>query len=177
MTTDHGSTIPLDDLEHRTARHLLGLCERRAGTPAARLMEQLAEPGGQDWARQTLAGISAEGETDGLSILLSGAGGFAAARSLKHAGKSGIKSAANDTHEARAVLCYLAAVAAALVHHGELLSSRKPSTLAELFIDLGEALDRPMAEIFEKAIEHAIAHDSAVSRLKALEDPKNRSSS
>ena len=176
MTTDHGSTLPLDELEHKTARQLLALCEAKSGAPANRLMKRLSDSGGQDWAKRALTSFSTDGDTDGLAILLSGNGGIPSAESLKRFGKQGIKEAMSESSEAQAVLCYLTAVAAALVHHGKLISSRKPSILAELFIDLAEALEPPLARIFNRAIEAAINHDAAVSQLRPLHDPKHRES-
>jgi len=174
MTTDEGSTIPIDDLEHKTARHLLELCEKRSGTPAARLMGRLANDDGADWASRELRSFTTDDGADGLAILLEGAGGLPTAKRLKRAGKRGMKEAADADadDEARAVLLYLSAVASALAHHNTLISSRKPSVLVDLFMDLAEELDEPLRPVFERAVEAAIAHDTAVSRLRAMENPE-----
>jgi len=174
MTTDHSSTLRLDELEHNTARHLLELCEQRSGTPAARLMTRLARDDGADWASRELRSFTTDEGANGLAILLEGAGGLTAAKTLKRAGKRGMKESADAAAEARAVLLYLSAVASALAHHNRLISSRKPSVLVELFMDLAEVLDGPLRPVFERAVEAAIAHDTAVSRLRKWDGGRAR---
>lgn len=158
MSKKHGTetAFPSDMLTNDTARKLLRLCETPPSGPSRQLITRLAQLNGTQWAMDELVSFTIEESLDGLSILLKGTGGVDAANSLKQAGKRGMDRAQNGDAERSAVLYYLSAVAAALSHHGQLISTREPAVLAELFMDIAANFDEPTRGIFRHAAEVAV---------------------
>ncbi|MBZ0172362.1 MAG: hypothetical protein K8E66_08290, partial [Phycisphaerales bacterium] len=70
----------------------------------------------------------------------------------KQTGKLALDDQCVESPEARAVLFYLAAVAAALTHHGLLISSRDPETLALILTDLAGLSPPPVRDVIQRAI-------------------------
>lgn len=155
MSREHESdgTFPIDRLERGTADSLLAMCELGAETPARKFMRRFASEDGTDWMTRSLRAFRLESGVDGLGILLEGAGGLRAAEELKGGGKAGMANAEDGDSEPRAVLYYLAAVCAALVHHDRMISTRRPSVLAELVMDIADAVPEPIRSVLARAVD------------------------
>jgi hypothetical protein len=148
------------DLGEEQARRLLQMGMVRPFRPVDTLIERLGAPGGHEWFRKSLSAAPFStpfpGNTDlslsGGHVLLSGRVMLNQLVGLKEAAKSQARAPDRDERlTARAA--YDLAIAAALAHHGRVITGQKRSELMLALTDLADALPEPWAGLAHKACE------------------------
>lgn len=153
MTGAHRSVPRTGDSDPTGERlsRLLALGIRGPGRPLDALLSRLSEPDASDWLRAAI-------ETGPLGTLGPRAEGLYEGRAtveelaaVKEECKALLR--ASDCEESRLVsmLSYFLAVAAALVHHDTLISSRSRLELEPLLLDLAEVAPSPWPELLARA--------------------------
>lgn len=149
-----------DDLGEDQARRLLQMGMVRPFRPVDTLIERLGAPGGAEWFRKALDGApfttpfagNADLALSGGYPLLSGRVMLNQLIGLKEAAKSQARDNDRDLRlTARAG--YDLAIAAALAHHGRIITGQKRSDLMLTLTDLADALPEPWAGLVHKACE------------------------
>lgn len=161
MTVDtnrYDTAIPADPggIESATIHGLLqASLENR---PIESLVERLEQPDGDDWFDATITRLSVADGTDPRSALLEGATTLNALDALKRHGKSTVRGATTPDERSAGTLCYLLAMAAGVVHHGTLLSSRPADEVLRALAEVHAVTDAPWSDFLLRALTALEAH-------------------
>jgi len=141
------------DLNERSALRLLRLGLSQPNRPVDALIERLLAPGGHEWFRkviQTPTFKTCVG--DPVASLVNGRVMLVQLTALKEAAKS---LGADRDRENRLIarVAYDLSIAAALAHHGRIITGQKRSELLPVLTDLAEALPEPWADMVIRATE------------------------
>lgn len=137
MTRPRAESSSTEPLSGRPTLRLLSLGLGGPSRPVAMLLHRLAAPDGGAWLTTALAIIPLEGAEPSAFFL----GRDTSAQRLR-AAKDRCKrlSAGDEDTKLAGTLGYLLAVGAALDRHGEVISSRPPSELADVLLDLAQVM-------------------------------------
>ncbi|MCC6229562.1 MAG: hypothetical protein IT432_10080 [Phycisphaerales bacterium] len=141
------------DLNERSALRLLRLGLSRPSRPVDALIDRLLSPGGHEWFRKVIQGPTFKTCVgDAFTGLISGRVMLVQLTSLKEAAKS---LGADRDRENRLVarVAYDLAIAAALAHHGRIITGQKRSELLPVLTDLADALPEPWADMVVRATD------------------------
>lgn len=141
------------DLNERSALRLLRLGLSQPNRPVDALIERLLAPGGHDWFRKAVQGPTFKtciGDPE--AALVRGRVMLVQLTALKEAGKS-LGADRDRENRLLARTAYDLAIAAALAHHGRIITGQKRSELLPVLTDLSEALPEPWAGMVVRATE------------------------
>lgn len=144
-STEASSTAPLSG---RPTLRLLSLGLGGPSRPVARALHRLTAQDGAAWLARALARLPLNG-ADAASFFL---GEGTSVRDLRAAKDRCKKLAHGDDEETLAgTLGYLLAVGAALDRHNEFISSRPTAEVADVLLDLAQAMGGPWEAMLARA--------------------------
>lgn len=137
MTSPRAESSSTEPLSGRPTLRLLSLGLGGPSRPVAMLLHRLAAPDGGAWLTTALAKIPLDGADPAAFFL----GSDTSAQRLRSA-KDRCKrlSTGDEDMQLAGTLGYLLAVGAALDLHDEIISSRPPSELADVLLDLAQVM-------------------------------------
>jgi len=118
--------------------------------PLDDLVDRIGQPDGRAWLQTALRRHEKSLPTS-MQSLLDGAAPLAQMQRAKELSKSMIAGAENRELSLAALSVYCLAVAAALVHHGRLISSQSRDEWDILFVDLADVMPVPWRDLLMQA--------------------------
>jgi len=120
-------------------------------SPLSHLLARLEEPDGRAWFERGLSGPPWTTVPGGAAAILGGTASLVALYAVKDHCKAAFRGGEDLDNVLTSVAGYFLAVAAALVHHGAVLSSQSRAELGPLLIDLATALPEPWSSLASRA--------------------------
>ncbi len=137
------------------ATRLLPIAIAGPRRPIDAVIERLRQPDANKWLQSILRAAAERMETpestDAHALLAEGEASLEQIRALKEQSKSELRTADPDDPPAPAVFLYFIAVAAALAHHSESISSMPREEIDPILVDLADAAPEPWSELCLRA--------------------------
>ncbi len=115
------------------------------------VIDRLRTPDGWRWWESAVRTFVPEPATDSATLAGLDRAPLEQLRSAKERAKGAFSGPGHGDERAGAIACYYAVIAAALVHHGELITRQKRAPLNEAFLDLGASTPEPWSGLFKRA--------------------------
>jgi hypothetical protein len=129
----------------------LGITEKRR--PIDELLDRLDEDDGPDWFENFIKAGPIASEGPATELLANGTASLDQMKSINKAGRALLKSASHREDRMAALIAYFMSIAAAVVHHETLITSRERKELDPLFFDLSASVPDPWAAFLASAVE------------------------
>lgn len=139
-------------LSDEQATRLLSIGVRGPHRPVDELIECLGRDAGHAWFERVIETFLRQAAARPAEALLDGSITIDELQRAKSAAKRGMQQAIGPEEAAGATALYFCAVAAALAHHGERITSRPDEDLLPALADLAEAVPDRWRPVFERAI-------------------------
>lgn len=139
---------PLTDEQ---ATRLLSVGVRGPRRPVDELVECLGRDAGHEWFERVIEVSMRQAVARSADDLRDGLITTEELRLAKAAAKRGIRGAVGPEEAAGATALYFCAIASALAHHGERITSRPDDDLMPALTDLAEAVPERWRDMFEQS--------------------------
>ena len=142
----------IPDIEKTQLSRLLNLGFLEKKRPLDRLIEGARASSGTWWLEGLIDGSPMALFGPPQELLVEGKASLGQLQTIHEKSKA-LKNTREREDDLRALLGYMLANAAALVHHGTLITTRTREELNPIFRDLAAALPAPWSGLLEKAIQ------------------------
>lgn len=142
-------------LDEHSAKSLLAMALRASARPLDQLIERLTAEDGPRW----LAAVSQNPALAELGVtydaLIDGEADLKMLESIKDLSKSAVARQTEDSSKLEPTYLYFMSLAAALAHHGEIISSQGRQEILDAFEELADALPHRERSLIDKAMKRA----------------------